>query len=131
MQKNTLFFGAVLLALSLLAACGAKGRVLKGEDNGTRIQCAVGEKFSVTLASNPTTGYQWDVAEADESVLKLLRTEYTADRPRMIGSGGMETFTFEVVGRGETTLTLVYHQPWEKYEPSQTFTVQVVADQSP
>jgi inhibitor of cysteine peptidase len=129
MKKNVLLFGTFLLALSLLISCGAKGKVLEKDDNGQQVHFVVGEKFSVALASNPTTGFQWDVVEMDETVLKQSSAEYDADIPKMIGSGGKETFTFEAVGPGETTLTLVYHQPWEKREPSQVFSVQVVVAQ--
>ena len=44
----------------------------------------------------------------------------------MVGVGGTEIFRFEA-STGETSLSLVYHLPWEKdVEPLETFTVQVV-----
>ena len=130
MKRNILLLTALLLAFSLLISCETKGNVLGEDDNGQQAHFTVGEKFSVALASNPTTGYQWEVSETDESVLKLLDLVYKANIPKAIGSGGKEIFTFEAVGPGETTLTLIYHQPWEKREPSQIFSVQVIVTQN-
>ena len=49
-----------------------------------------------------------------------------AEGKPVTGAGGTETFRF-AAATGETTLTLVYHRPWEEdVEPLETFTVQVV-----
>ncbi len=126
-MKKAKLLGIFFLAGVLLVACGAKEDALREEDAGRQVELAVGEKMLVTLASNPTTGYQWDLAEMDESVLAQLGTEYDSDSPQLIGSGGEETFTFEAVGVGETALQLIYHRPWEEdVPPVETFTVTVV-----
>ena len=120
-------FGLFFLVTLLLTACGAKETSLEAEDAGRQIELAVGEKMLVTLASNPTTGYQWAVAEIDESVLAQLGTEYDADSPQLTGSGGEETFTFEAVGVGETALQLIYHRAWEEdVPPVGAFSVTIV-----
>ena len=127
MKKKFALLGMLLLVSMLLVACGAKEASLGADDAGRQIELAVGEKMLVTLDSNPTTGYQWEVAEIDEAVLKQQGTEYDADSSQLVGSGGEETFTFEAVGAGETTLTLIYHRPWEEgVEPAETFSVTVV-----
>ena len=126
-MRKAKLFGIFFLVGVLLVACGAKEEVFHEEDAGRQVELAVGEKMLVTLASNPTTGYQWDLAEMDESVLAQSGTEYDSDSPQLIGSGGEETFTFEAVGVGETALQLIYHRPWEEdVPPVETFTVTVV-----
>ncbi len=46
----------------------------------------------------------------------------------LIGAGGVQIATFEVVGAGDATIKMVYHQPWEtEVEPVDTFTVNVTA----
>jgi inhibitor of cysteine peptidase len=104
--------------------------VLGAEDNGSQVELTSGQVLEVTLASNPTTGYSWEVSEVDETVLTQVgEVEFQqapAEGEPVTGAGGTETFRF-AASAGETTLTLVYHRPWEKdVEPLETFTVQVV-----
>lgn len=128
-MKKIKIFGLLFSTLFLLTACRAKREALDEEDNDKQVNLAVGEKFSVTLESNPTTGYRWEVDEIDKTVLSQLGTEYDADSPQLAGSGGAETFTFEAVGVGETTLTLLYRRSWEDVEPASIYSVRVVVNQ--
>ena len=125
-MKKISLLGMFFLAGVFLIACGAKEDALREEDSGRQVELAVGEKMFITLDSNPTTGYQWEVADVDESVLTQLGIGYDADSPQLIGSGGEETFTFEAVGVGETSLQLIYHQPWDDAPPDDDFSVTVV-----
>jgi len=104
--------------------------VLSTADNGSQVELTSGQVLEVTLESNPTTGYSWEVSEVDETVLTQLgEAEFRqapAEGEPVTGAGGTETFRF-ASATGETTLTLVYHRPWEKdVEPLETFSVQVV-----
>jgi inhibitor of cysteine peptidase len=130
-------FGALLLA----AACGSNDSVpsdadsdqpvvLGAEDNGEQVQLASGQVLEVTLESNPTTGYSWEVSDVDGTVLSQVGEAEFQEAPKeseeMVGVGGTETFRFSAAA-GETTLTLVYHRPWEEdVEPLETYTVDVV-----
>lgn len=79
---------------------------------------ASGQQFVVTLESNPTTGYQWQLAAPlDGTILKLMETEYTAPGTGLIGAAGRETWIFQSVGRGKTVISLKYVRPWEKDVP--------------
>jgi inhibitor of cysteine peptidase len=79
----------------------------------------------VTLDSNPTTGYCWQVIQLDASKLHLVgKPEYKtgAGTGGLVGASGTETFTFQAVGSGQTTLILGYMQPWEEtIQPEETF----------
>lgn len=80
-----------------------------------RIEVAVEREFSVTLPSNPTTGYHWELAAAlDEGIVKLVNSTYQAPATDLLGAGGEEIWTFKAVGRGETVIELKYVRPWEK-----------------
>jgi inhibitor of cysteine peptidase len=83
--------------------------------------------LDITLDANPTTGYQWEVAEVDAQVLKLLgEPEYTTSGT-MPGSGGQTTFHFQAAGTGQTPLQLIYRRSFEKDQPpADTFEVDVV-----
>ena len=130
-MKNIKYLSLFILMLFTLTACGAKGDAFGKDDDGREINLSVGAKFLIILESNPTTGYRWEVAEMDESVLELLSTEYDADSksPLVVGSGGAETFSFKAIGSGETTLKLVYHRTWEDAEPAEIFSVKVVVSE--
>ena len=148
MSTKQLWRMGIVLALSglllLAAACGsndsappdahsdASGEqtlVLGAKDDGDRVQLVSGQVLEVTLESNPTTGYSWEVSEVDGTVLSQVgEVEFREDAKEsedMVGVGGTETFRFSSAA-GKTTLTLVYHRPWEKdVEPLETFTVEV------
>lgn len=119
-----------LFTAIFLVACGSEDVGFGEDDSGKTITLAVGEQIQVTLESNPTTGYQWELDEIDLSVIKQQgEVSYKATHNvYVVGSGGDETFIFEAVGAGETTLTLIYHQPWEEAEPVDTFFITVVVE---
>ncbi len=76
---------------------------------------AVEREFSVTLPSNPTTGYHWELAAPlAEGIVKLMDSTYQAPATGLLGAGGEEIWTFKAVGRGETVIELKYVRPWEK-----------------
>jgi len=109
---------------------GTADVMLGAADNGSQAELSSGQVLEVTLASNPTTGYSWQVSEVDGAVLTQLGEAEFQQAPTegepLVGAGGTETFRF-VAATGETTLALVYHRPWEEdVEPLEIFTVQVV-----
>jgi len=117
----------LLLSLTLSPGCGGKGEVrVSAGDNGSQVTLEVGQTLVLSLESNPTTGYEWEIAEIDEAILKETHHEYKADWPVLIGSGGRDIWHFRAEAEGRTTLTLNYRRSWEKAEPIQTFSVEVV-----
>ena len=106
---------------------GGKEEVEIGlEDSGKQVTLGVDQALILTLESNPTTGYGWELSEIDEAVLKQIYHEYTPDRPTLPGSGGQEVWRFMAENEGETALTLEYRRSWEEVEPIQVFSIEVV-----
>ena len=75
----------------------------------------VGGELTVTLGSNPTTGFQWsENAEiSDESVIKQVSHMFVGpgiDKPP--GTPGEEVWIFKALKRGTTTTFLEYSRPW-------------------
>jgi inhibitor of cysteine peptidase len=74
--------------------------------------------FRVTLPTNPTTGYQWQIIFYDKSLLELTAQQYTALKAKslFIGSGGLTRFVFTLkegqVYPAYTELKFKYVQPW-------------------
>jgi len=110
----------------------SKEVLLTAANNGTEVGVKKGQTLAIVLDSNPTTGYQWEVAEApNEQVLQQVgEIEYESNpNPKdMVGVGGVQTIRFDVVGAGKTALKMVYIRPWEKDEvPAEIFAIDVVA----
>jgi inhibitor of cysteine peptidase len=100
------------------------------EDNGRQIELAVGQALVVTLGSNPSTGYEWEVAEVERTVLQQIgEKEFQRDPnapANTVGAGGFELFRFEALTAGRTALKLIYRRPWEaEVEPLETYSLQV------
>jgi inhibitor of cysteine peptidase len=125
---RTFFVMSFILIFALFSGCGTNGSSLTDADNGKQISMRPGEILTLTLESNPTTGYSWQVMELDSAVLTQEGDpEYkqSSGAEGLVGAGGTETFRFKAVGSSETTLELGYMRPWESVPPVETFTIQV------
>ncbi len=128
MRRQVRFFAVVLLLVVGLSACKGlrSGMTLTEDNNGKTVSLKEGDTLTVKLASNPSTGYSWGLKSVDAAVLDALgKPEYKQER-NIPGGGGIETWRFQAVAAGQTTLTLIYHRSWEKDSPpDRTFTLNV------
>ncbi len=129
---RTVVVMSFFLMLALFSGCGANGTSLSDADNGKQITVQPGDIVTLTLVSNPTTGYSWQVMEVDATVLvQDGEPEYqqSPGSEGLVGAGGTETFRFKAIGKGETKLNLGYMRPWESVPPIETFTVTIAVKQ--
>jgi len=119
---------ALLVSSVMVAGCSPSGEVkLEAKDSGRQIEIEKGQSLVITLASNPTTGYRWEVAELEESILRQVGEAEFQPQSDLVGAPGVEILRFETVKAGQTPLKLVYHRPWETdVDPLETFSIQVV-----
>jgi predicted secreted protein len=95
-----------------------------------RVTAVLGQVFTVTLESNPSTGYRWEWVDHQDSIVEQMgeaqfKPRETGDPP-LVGAGGWESFDFKAVQPGQMTLRLVYRRPWEEgVEPPKTFSLHV------
>jgi inhibitor of cysteine peptidase len=95
-------------------------------DTGHSIELHVGDTLELTLSSNPTTGFQWEVSDRDITILQPSGEPEFESSSDSVGSGGKTIMRFKVVGTGQTKLKLIYHRPFEKdVPPVQIFEVDV------
>jgi len=122
----------LLTVLVLAIGCSTSKKVkVVASVSDSQIELKKGQTLVFTLESNPTTGYQWEVIEYDESILQLKGEvefkSFDTRNPPPSGKGGTETFRFDAQSTGKVILKLVYHRPWEKeVEPLKTFTLHVL-----
>ena len=82
------------------------------QDNTSEItEAKVGETFTISLESNPTTGYSWQ-AEFDAESLELVNEDFTSDST-LLGAGGVQKFDFRALKQGQFQVKMVYKRPWE------------------
>ena len=79
------------------------------------VTVAVGDTLQVILASNPSTGYQWSAqAQVNDPAVLVQRSHYSAGPADVHppGTAGTETWTFQALKAGTTTVATTYGQPW-------------------
>jgi predicted secreted protein len=126
----------IAAAVLVVAACATPGSgggttELTAADSGSAIEVGNGESIVIKLDANSTTGYGWQqVPGLDESVVKLVSESYepTAASPEIVGVGGTDTWTYQAVGAGTTTIALAYQRASDP-TAAQSFTVNVTVAQ--
>ena len=77
-----------------------------------------GKNLKITLNSNPSTGYTWELKHYDTKFLKFNGKEYIKSKSGLIGSPGQERFNFTVLPLQpleiqHTKITLYHSRQWE------------------
>jgi inhibitor of cysteine peptidase len=95
---------------------------IRGARNDNIIETAVGKSFTITLDSNPTTGYRWQLArQMDTGLVELVNSQYIAPKTDLVGAPGHEEWHFKAIREGKAIISFDYVRPWEKDElPVQT-----------
>ncbi|MBN2446112.1 MAG: protease inhibitor I42 family protein [Phycisphaerae bacterium] len=99
-------------------------------DNGTTIVVTVGDVIAVTLDSNATTGYRWEVADLMQSVVAVTGNTYVAPSTGTVGAGGSEVWTFSAQASGTTNLLMEYRRSGDTGDPAGTFRVTFIVGDS-
>ncbi|MBI4321051.1 MAG: protease inhibitor I42 family protein [Chloroflexi bacterium] len=88
---------------------------LSGERTITRdVELAVGDSLTVTLCSNPTTGFQWEPAQVTNAgVLRQTESRYVAPEANRPGAAGRMLWAFKPLKPGNATVSLDYSRPWQ------------------
>ena len=118
---------ASLSLLSCIVTSRATGVEISCEDfrenpHGMRdeFEVEIGDKITVELCSNPTTGFKWEYETIGEIVLK--EEDYDFEEPKgegIVGAAGKEVWTFEAIEKGTTEVRMEYSRPWEGGEKAE------------
>lgn len=90
--------------------------------------------FTITLKSNPTTGYSWKVTKIDSNLFKNTGHKYVAPNTKLIGASGYDVWTFKAIYptayhfrvNQVGHIVMEYNRPWEKRQKTaleQHFTI--------
>jgi inhibitor of cysteine peptidase len=129
-SKLVLICAIVAISLCLVACSSAPSQVsVDASYSGQEVEIAVGGSLTVTLESNASTGFQWElVSISDETVLEKVANTYEAPEDTgMVGAPGNEIWTFDALKKGTSTISMEYSQPWENgTKAAETFDLTIV-----
>ncbi len=130
MKRATILALVIVVGVALAAGCSSSSSPTKTyTKSDTSITAGAGQQFIIQLDSNPTTGYAWNITNTlDTAVVKKVRSVYIANQTAkgVVGSGGVEKWTFEGVAKGTATIEMGYARSFEKgVPPVQTATFKV------
>lgn len=117
-----------LFAAGLMIASFVSAEEEVYSDPAKTIEAELCKDFTITLESNKTTGFGWDIATPiDEKIIKFMSCEYIAAQTGLVGSGGREIWSFRAVCHGKTNISFKYIRPWEKdVPPAKNLTFNIV-----
>jgi len=130
----------ILLAMATLS-CVAPGRsgagpqphqiVIDQNAAGSTVELRPGQKLTVSLPGNPTTGFVWEMVPGAGSILASQgEGQFSAastGASAKLGAGGIYRFDFVAVDSGNAPLKFIYRRSFEKeVAPAQSFEVTVV-----
>lgn len=130
---KSLLLSILVLVVMLMTSCETAGNGTDGKDakQGTDSFAAketepaerilAENEFTVTLAENPTTGFSWQYEIQDKSAVKLVDDLYVPSNTdtRIVGAGGMHSFTFACLKDCETSVLMTYKRPWKGGETAE------------
>ena len=126
-------FSILVAVVVIFLVAGCAGGDKPCTNPAQTISTSANQEFTITLASNPTTGYGWQ-ASYDETMVELVESKYKIPemekhervKQGIAGSGGVELFRFKALTTGKTEITLVYKRPWqEEFLYQEVFTVNI------
>ena len=120
---------SLLMALAALAGCAGQPTSVSIEPSAKALQVSPGQQarckpielkqgqtLILSLPSNPTTGFRWQLFDAAPSVLNALGPEVyrVPEEAGIVGSAGLSTWRFQATLPGQGRLLLQYQRPWEQ-----------------
>ena len=145
---NHRILAAVAIAAAPLVGCSGKAEAPKAGPQTTTIEIsydelqnqkqisrsttmAVGDFLQVSLASNPSTGFQWaeKLLISDPKVVAQTGHEVIAPKENRPGAAGNEVWMVQAMAPGNTTVSTTYGRPWPGGEKdSWVFSVNVTVE---
>ena len=121
-MKLRILLVALIMTVSLLLSSCITSRLITVEvtcdqfnqnpNAMSEFTVAIGDKITVKLCSNASTGFNWDYEITGDDV--LMEEDYDFEEPAdegMVGAAGKEVWTFEATEVGTTEIRMEYSRP--------------------
>lgn len=120
---------SLLMVLAALAGCAGQPTSVSIEPSAKALQVSPGQQarckpielkqgqtLILSLPSNPTTGFRWQLFDGAPQVLAQLGQEVyrNPEDAGIVGSAGLSTWRFQATLPGQGRLLLQYQRPWEQ-----------------
>jgi inhibitor of cysteine peptidase len=85
------------------------------KSNGQVVKAEVGNLIRITLESNPSTGYNWELRDFEYGAADFHSSDVVARQTGnvLMGAPGNTIITLQAVQPGSQNIVLVYRRPWE------------------
>ena len=104
----------ILASILLVFSVGGNASTSDSESINTS---ATKNSFIVTLAANPTTGFQWKLVTYNKNLFNLDNSVYKKPNTNLIGAGGQMIFNFSLkngkIYPASTQMVFKYSRSWE------------------
>ena len=120
---------SVVLFMALVGGCDRhqqsgsqlKAEMAKSPDSPSERTVRVGENFWIWAKSNPTTGFQWQLATPlDAALLKMEDSGFQSPPQQagaqMVGVPGQQWWALKAIAAGDATVEIAYQRSWEENE---------------
>ncbi len=87
-------------------------------DDNTTVTLPVGSNITISLAENPTTGYQWNVTSSEG--LEYVNDTYIAPDTGAVGAGGVHVWEYIAADEGNGEFSAIYARSWENVTGNET-----------
>jgi predicted secreted protein len=106
----------VILALAIVfsSVLIVSGNICDNAPCEPKINANVGTEFTITLESNPSTGFEW-WTKFDPKYLSLMDSRFTSGNQKsgMVGVTGKQMFSFNPRSASNTEIIMLLLRPWE------------------
>ena len=137
--KLLLIFTLLALSLSMLACTSREASLeiscddfMMDQHFTWEVKVGTGDTVSITLCSNPTTGFRWSESAqiGNHNILKQTDHKYEpAEEKNIVGGAGQEVWTLKALKEGTTTVSMEYSRPGEGGEKGHwTFTATITIE---
>jgi inhibitor of cysteine peptidase len=110
-----------------IVAAGALCNPIAARAAPEAIELAVGAETTIALSANPSTGYRWEVSQAESSNLSAVSVSDAGFAPGggRIGASGMSRWQIKGLRPGSATVVFVYRRSWESAAPARKHVLRV------
>ncbi len=123
-SHTTALIAAFALAGMLTAGCqnSNKTKTALPSDSPKVMVVHVGQTFKIWAKSNPTTGFEWQLATPlNPALLQMEETGFQAPPPRdglpLVGAPGSQWWELKALKPGDAVMQIAYRRSWERDQP--------------